>query len=546
VGGLLLILDKIDGIILKDMIISAANNLENYKNVVNELNVFPVPDGDTGTNMSLTLSAAAREIKQKNDTSVSVIADILASASLRGARGNSGVILSQLFRGFSKELKGYSTVDAVAFAKALKSGVDTAYRAVMKPTEGTILTVARESARCAVEVSENFDNIVYVLEQTIKQANDTLQKTPDMLPALKQAGVVDAGGKGLVFIMEGALHVLKYGKIIEKSEYQAETEKQQEKKEHVEVDGNIEFSYCTEFLINKSSADIDINKYKEVLQKLGDSMLVIDDEQIIKTHIHTNNPGIVIEEALKLGWLTSIKIDNMKEQHQHIIAPKESQAENKKYGFIAVAIGDGIVRVLKDMGVDEVIEGGQTMNPSTDDILNAVNKLNADTIYVLPNNKNIILAAEQSKTLTDKNLIVVPTKSIPQGIACMLAFNPSDEADKNLENMISALESVKTGQITYAVRDSKFEDKEIKEGNILGMIDGKISIVGDDIQTTCNELLELMVDEDSSVITIFYGADTDMEEAQKLAEYAEEKFPDCDIELHNGGQPLYYYLISVE
>lgn len=541
-----MIITELNGIILKDMIISAANHLENNQKTVNELNVFPVPDGDTGTNMSLTLSAASKEVKQYDNESISFIADILASASLRAARGNSGVILSQLFRGFAKELKGYDVINATIFAKALKTGVDTAYRAVMKPTEGTILTVARESARRAMAVSENTDNIIEVLEQAMKQANETLQKTPDMLPTLKQAGVVDAGGKGLIFIMEGALNVLITGQGIQRRV--AVSEQEQESFSHgpAKADGNIQFSYCTEFIINKHHKQVDVNQYKNIIKTQGDSMLVIDDDDIIKTHIHTNNPGIVIQEALKLGWLTNIKIDNMKEQHNHLIAPKKEDVPKKKYAFIAVANGDGMVKILKDLGVDEVIQGGQTMNPSTDSILNAVNQLNAEFIFILPNNKNIILAAEQAKHLTDKNIVVVPTKSVVQGIASMVVFNPDEDSEENFNNMMEVLENVKTGQVTYAVRDTKYEDKEIKEGDILGLVDNQIVNTGNNVNDTCKELLDFMIDENSSMITIYYGADVSHQDAEEIAAYAKEHFEDCEVELYDGGQPLYYYTISVE
>ncbi|WHH59887.1 DAK2 domain-containing protein [Petroclostridium sp. X23] len=539
----MLILKHIDGKTLKRMIVSAANNLENNKKAVDELNVFPVPDGDTGTNMSLTLLTASKEVKQKDDNNVSVIADVLASASLRGARGNSGVILSQLFRGFAKELKDRGSMDAKAFAFAMQAGVDTAYKAVMKPTEGTILTVAREGAKRAIEASEKNDDIIEVFEAAIAHANHILDQTPEMLPVLKKAGVVDAGGKGLIVILEGALYALKTENEIEQSENQSVIVEQ---KSNAAVLEDIQFAYCTEFLIQKKDGTLGGDLLKSKIECLGDSMLVIDDEDVIKVHIHTNNPGTVIEESLKLGELVNIKIDNMKEQHRHNVSYGQEKIENKPYGFITVAMGEGLKNIFVDLGIDKVIEGGQTMNPSTEDILKAIDEVHADHIFILPNNKNIILAAEQAKTLTDKNIIVVPSKSIPQGIAAMLAFNMEADAQKNSQDMAAALESVKTGQVTYAVRNSSFDDQEIIQGDILGIQDGKIEIAGKNVSEVSCQLLHLLVDEESSVISIFYGDDIDEDQVQELSEYAEEQFPDCDVEVHNGGQPLYYYVISVE
>lgn len=547
-------LQQIDGIILKRMILSAANHLEENKNMVDALNVFPVPDGDTGTNMSLTLQNAAKEVNLINDSSISVIADTLASASLRGARGNSGVILSQLCRGFSKELKGYATINTVTLAAALKAGVDTAYRAVMKPTEGTILTVAREAAEKASFLSENNKNMIEVVEKTLEYAKTVLEQTTDMLPALKQANVVDAGGKGLVLIMEGALHALQSNReiLLSMPVKGSETPKRQTPV----TDLNIQYTYCTEFIINKRTASVDAARYKKLLESNGDSLMVIDDERIIKTHIHTNNPGLVIQEALKLGELVNIKIDNMKDQHRSTVIQEQNvdkakaeagaDIKKKKYGFISVAVGDGIINVLKDMGVDEIIQGGQTMNPSTEDILQAVENLQAEHIIILPNNKNIILAAEQAKTLSTEDITVLPTKSIPQGLACMVAFKPSADLETNRQNMIQSLENVKTGQITYAVRNTVVDDSEIREGDILGLIDGKIVRNGKDIDKVLHELLEDLVNEESSIITIFYGQDVDAQKADELHHYIEEHFPDCDVEIHDGGQPLYYYTIAVE
>ena len=546
---------QIDGNLLKKMIVSSANHLSNHKKQVDELNVFPVPDGDTGTNMSLTLQAAAVEAEKKEqDTSVVEIADILASASLRGARGNSGVILSQLFRGFTKTVKKYGFIDAKVFAKALKAGADTAYKAVMKPTEGTILTVAREGAKEAVEISEKTDNIIEILEVSLMHAKAVLDRTPEMLPVLKQAGVVDAGGKGLVIILEGVLHALKNDDIITKQQKEETADISPQKQRQTEGK-DITFGYCTEFLIEKgieaaNRADI-VKQFKTRIDRLGDSMLVIDDEDIVKVHVHTNHPGIVMEEALKIGQLINIKIDNMRQQHEHLMEGKPEsrplrEEKEKEYGFIAVAVGEGILSVFEDLGVDKVIEGGQTMNPSTDDILNAVERVHAKNVFVFPNNKNIILAAEQAKALSSKNVIVVPTKNIPQGISCMIAFDGEASPQQNHNNMLEAMSVVVTGSVTYAVRDCMMQEKEIKEGDILGIKEGEIYTAGKNVEQVCKELIDGLVQEDSTIVTVFYGKDTDEQAATALSEYIERKYPDCDVEMYNGGQPLYYYIISVE
>ena len=547
---------QIDGNLLKKMIISSANHLENNKKMVDALNVFPVPDGDTGTNMSLTLRAAAVEVdKKEKAASVIEIADILASASLRGARGNSGVILSQLFRGFTKMVKKHGYIDGSVFAKALKGGADTAYKAVMKPTEGTILTVAREVAKKALEMSQKTDDIIEILEVSLVHANAVLDKTPEMLTVLKQAGVVDAGGKGLVIILEGALYALKNDEGISKMKNEKMEDKRLPKQQHTTSNQEIVFGYCTEFLIEKSKdttnrVDI-VNQFKSRIDRLGDSMLVIDDDDVVKVHVHTNHPGIVIEEALKIGQLINIKIDNMREQHEHIIEDQSQstpvkEENEKEYGFIAVAVGDGIVSVLEDLGIDKVIEGGQTMNPSTDDILNAIKSIHAKNVFVFPNNKNIILAAEQAKALADKNVLVVPTKNIPQGISSMIAFDGSASPEQNYENMLAAISVLTTGSVTYAVRDFAMEDKEIKQGDILGIREGEIYTAGKSVEQACKQLIDGLIEEDSEIVTIFYGQDIDEQTANALSEYIESKYPDCDIEVHNGGQPLYYYIISVE
>ncbi|NLY43905.1 MAG: DAK2 domain-containing protein [Clostridiaceae bacterium] len=529
---------------LKRMVISAANHLENNKKKVDALNVFPVPDGDTGTNMSLTLLTASNELKTVDDDSVSAIAEKLAAASLRGARGNSGVILSQLFRGFAKGLRGYDRVNATVFAQALKSAADTAYKAVMKPTEGTILTVAREGAKAAVAASQTEDNITEVFKRSLNHAKVILEKTPDMLHVLKQAGVVDAGGSGLIYILEGALKVLEEDMEVELSIERSYDDIDNSAKGIMAED--IRYTYCTEFLILKKSPSVAGSYFKDIIRTYGDSLLVIDDENVIKVHIHTNNPGIVIQEGIKLGELTSIKIDNMKEQHNNLLLQNEQTIKNKEYGFITVAVGEGIVELFKDLGADRVIEGGQTMNPSTNDILTAVEQVHANHIFVLPSNKNIIPAAEQVKYLTDKHVIVIPSKSIPQSIAAMLAFNPEAKVEENEIKMTEALANVKTGQVTYAVRDSIVEGTQIRQGDILGMEDGHIAVIGKDMVEVCQELIDRLIDEDSSIVTIFYGKDTEEQKARQLSDYIEEKFPDCEVEIHNGGQPLYYYILAVE
>jgi DAK2 domain fusion protein YloV len=541
----------IDGQLLKEMLLNAAYELENNKAMVNALNVFPVPDGDTGTNMSATIMSAANEIKNVKDVNIQSIADAAAMGSLMGARGNSGVILSQLLRGFSKYLKNKKTITTKDFALALQEGVNTAYRAVMKPTEGTILTVARESAEKAVKLSKSEDDFLNFMKGVYEHASFTLNRTPEMLPVLKQAGVVDAGGKGLLCIYHGILKRLQ-GEIIslgvestpiETAPHQAQSGIDKE---------DIKFGYCTEFFIKTKGGDPD--KFKEKILKYGDSIVVVGTEELIKVHIHTNNPGAVLEEAIKLGELSKIKIDNMREQHRNLTEgaleeeksqPQTSQ-EEKEYGIVTVAMGDGITNIFKDLGVDIVIEGGQTMNPSTHDILNAINSVNAKNVFVLPNNKNIIMAAEQARDISDKNVIVIGTKSIPQGVTAVISFNPDLTPEENVSNMNKAIERVKTGQVTYAVRNTVFNDVEIKEGNILGIYNGKLIKAGEDTNEVTKELLDSMIDENSELITVFYGNDIKEEDTVYIQDYISKKYPQCDVSFNYGGQPLYYYIISVE
>lgn len=549
-------IQHLDGSKLMSMIISGANNLENNKLSVNALNVFPVPDGDTGTNMSLTMQSAVKEIRGAKNNEIRTIAEAAANGSLMGARGNSGVILSQIFRGFAKALKNESIINTKVLAMALMEGSNTAYKAIMKPTEGTILTVIRETGEYAVEISENYSDPVTMMEEILKKSNEVLKKTPEMLPVLKNAGVVDAGGKGLICILEGMYHFLKNGSIVEltaDSEIETPVEAQEG---HFFRAEDITFGYCTEFFIR--GKNIDQERFKNEIAVLGDSMVVVGEEELVKVHIHTNNPGKVLEIALSKGELSKIKIDNMREQHRELLVKEEDYKEEEKgeeqpsnkavekYGSIVVAMGEGIADIFRDMGANEIIEGGQTMNPSTEDILKSVNRINAERIVIFPNNSNIILAANQAKSLSEKNVVVAPTKTIPQGIAALMTLDFEKSIEENMKKIEKAIASVKTGLVTFAVRDSVYDGINIEEGNILGMVEGKIKDVGKDvIEVSCNILNE-MVDEDSSLISIYYGSDTTEEEALKLADEFGERYKDCEIELHYGGQPLYYYILSVE
>jgi len=546
---------NIDGMQLKNMIISGANNLENNKGPINSLNVFPVPDGDTGTNMSLTMQSAVREIEAARDNEVHTVADAASNGSLMGARGNSGVILSQIWRGFAKALKNQSSVDSKALANALMEGSNTAYKAIMKPTEGTILTVIRETGEHAVKVSGNFDDIVLFMEEIIEKANAVLQKTPEMLPVLKNAGVVDAGGKGLICIFEGMYQTLKTGRVLELKQALDLENDDREKVKQIFKAEEITFGYCTEFFIK--GRQVNLEKYRNEISELGDSLVVVGDENLLKVHIHTNNPGKVLELAIAYGELSKVKIDNMREQHRELLfeekeykATREADAEaNKpveKYGAVAVAMGEGISDIFTDLGVSEIIEGGQTMNPSTEDILNSVRKVNAETVFIFPNNSNIILAANQARTLAEKNVVVVPTKTIPQGISAVMVLDNDKSIEENTKKMEKAIASVKSAQLTYAVRNSTYDGINIEEGNILGMVEGKIKGVGKDILEVSRKVLEDMIDDEASLISIYYGSDVTEEEAQELAEEIGNMYNDCEIELHFGGQPIYYYIISVE
>ena len=544
----------ISGNLLRDAIISAANTIANQKQKVDELNVFPVPDGDTGTNMSMTIGAAVRELELLSDPTVGETAKTTASALLRGARGNSGVILSLLFRGFSSGLKGKEEADGVALADALTQGVEAAYKAVMKPTEGTILTVAREAAEKGRETALTTNDPLEVFSAIVAQAEETLERTPEMLPVLKKAGVVDAGGKGFVVIFSAMLDVFRGGAVVRS---EAAAPKKAVKRTAVaEAEGDIQFAYCTEFIVMKKKDAGDPLKLRAFLESIGDCVVVVDDEEIVKVHVHSNHPGLAIEEGLKLGMLTSMKIENMKEQHsaQVLQAEQEEQDDTYQpvdpetpYGFVAVAAGAGVQSLFEDLGVTQVVTGGQTMNPSTDDILKAIHATPAETVFVLPNNKNIIMAAEQAVRLADRRVCVLPSRTIPQGISAMLAFDPEQDFSENRMAMTRALDTVQTGQITFAARDSDFDGHNIRAGEILAMDNGKLAFLEKDLQKALLKLTRSMVKKDASFVTVIYGADVSEEQAAAAYELLRAKINDSiEINLINGGQPVYYYIVSVE
>ena len=544
----------ISGNLLRDAIISAANTIANQKQKVDELNVFPVPDGDTGTNMSMTIGAAVRELELLSDPTVGETAKTTASALLRGARGNSGVILSLLFRGFSSGLKGKEEADGVALADELTQGVEAAYKAVMKPTEGAILTVAREAAEKGRETALTTNDPLEVFSAIVAQAEETLERTPEMLPVLKKAGVVDAGGKGFVVIFSAMLDVFRGGTVVRS---EAAAPKKAVKRTAVaEAEGDIQFAYCTEFIVMKKKDAGDPLKLRAFLESIGDCVVVVDDEEIVKVHVHSNHPGLAIEEGLKLGMLTSMKIENMKEQHsaQVLQAEQEEQDDTYQpvdpetpYGFVAVAAGAGVQSLFEDLGVTQVVTGGQTMNPSTDDILKAIHATPAETVFVLPNNKNIIMAAEQAVRLADRRVCVLPSRTIPQDISAMLAFDPEQDFSENRMAMTRALDTVQTGQITFAARDSDFDGHNIRAGEILAMDNGKLAFLEKDLQKALLKLTRSMVKKDASFVTVIYGADVSEEQAAAAYELLRAKINDSiEINLINGGQPVYYYIVSVE
>lgn len=555
---------KLDGKLFAQMIVSGANNLYNNKSLVDELNVFPVPDGDTGTNMSLTMTAMSAELASKDDTSLTKIADAMSFSTLRGARGNSGVILSQFFRGISKNLKGKDECTAAEIAEALKAGSDAAYKAVMKPTEGTILTVAREAATGAQMAANDSEEIKDIFAAAVERGNKALAYTPEQLPALKKAGVVDAGGQGWMYVLEGALYFLQNNKIMERQG--GEVQKIAKKTPQAALnDEEIKFKYCTEFIIEKYESGASVENFRKAISPKGDCMLVIDDDDVVKVHIHTNHPGFVLEEAVKLGEMINMKIDNMKHQHETIIeAPKpeatvavvnkkekskDKEKELKTFGFAAVCAGKGFSAILKDLGVDVVIEGGQTMNPSTEDILKAIKRVKAKTVYVFPNNKNIIMAAQQAEALTeDKKVIVIPTVNAPQCITAMIDFNMTKSAEDNEKAMNKAIGKVQAAQITYAVRDTEVDDLEIHKDDILGIVGSDIKIVGNNPEKVTADVIDTMVDEDTEIVTLYYGKGVKKAKAEALAAQIEEKYEEDEVEVivKSGGQPVYYYVIGVE
>ena len=550
----------VDAKMLCKAFLAGAQRIEAKKEYINELNVFPVPDGDTGTNMSLTIMAAAKEVSQMADPAMKELAKAISSGSLRGARGNSGVILSQLLRGFCKVVGEHKEITVPVAVEAFQRAVETAYKAVMKPKEGTILTVAKGGAERAAQLLEETDDVLYFMDEVIKYMDEVLAYTPELLPVLKEAGVVDSGGQGLMEIMKGAYDAL-CGKEVKIDIPIAPVVKKPTGAASEDIStADIKFGYCTEFIImleKEYTMDTEL-EFKAYLESLGDSIVVVSDDDIVKVHVHTNDPGLAIQKALTYGSLTRMKIDNMREEHnERVISsgevaqvaeePAKPAEPRKAEGFVAVSIGAGMNEIFLGLGVDSIIEGGQTMNPSTDDVLNAIEQVNADTVYVLPNNKNIILAAEQAKTLTeDKNVVVIPSKTVPQGIAALINFAYDKTPEENAELMTTEMKKVKTGQVTYAVRDTSIDGMEIKQGNIMGLDDSTIRAVGDSVEDTAYELLVNMIDEDSELITLYYGEETSEEEAESFASRVAESYPDVEVEVHSGNQPIYYYVISVE
>lgn len=557
----------VDAKMLCKAFLAGAQRIEAKKEYINELNVFPVPDGDTGTNMTLTIMSAAKEVSQMEAPAMKELAKAISSGSLRGARGNSGVILSQLLRGFCKVVGEHKVITVPVATEAFQRAVETAYKAVMKPKEGTILTVAKGGAERAAQLVEETDDVLYFMEEVIKYMDEVLAYTPELLPVLKEAGVVDSGGQGLMEIMKGAYDAL-CGKEVE---FDIPVEKPVVKKvagaasDDIST-ADIKFGYCTEFIImleKEYNMDTEL-EFKAYLESLGDSIVVVSDDDIVKVHVHTNDPGLAIQKALTYGSLTKMKIDNMREEHNErvisgseaaAVAPAQVPAKEvkkpaeprKKEGFVAVSIGAGMNEIFLGLGVDSIIEGGQTMNPSTEDVLTAIENVNADTVYVLPNNKNIILAAEQAKTLTeDKNVVVIPSKTVPQGIAALINFAYDKSPEENAELMTTEMKKVKTGQVTYAVRDTSIDGMEIKQGNIMGLDDSTIRAVGDSVEDTAYELLVNMIEDDSELITLYHGEETSEEEAESLASRITESYPEVEVEVHSGNQPIYYYVISVE
>ena len=565
--------NTIDAGLLAKMFLAGAKNLEVKKEWINELNVFPVPDGDTGTNMTLTIMSAVKEVNSLTEVNMYNLSKAISSGSLRGARGNSGVILSQLLRGFTKKIRDYQELNAEILAEAMEKAVETAYKAVMKPKEGTILTVAKGAAEKAAELAPESEDLNAFIEDVLAHAEYglgpfapeyVLSQTPEMLPVLKEAGVVDSGGQGLLTVLQGAYDAF-LGKEIDLN-FEMPEAKTEFVRPSKETEKEIKFGYCTEFIIMLENPlpDEEVYAFKDFLNGIGDSIVLVADDELVKVHVHTNDPGKAISKALTYGQLTRMKIDNMREEHQERliknaekIAAQQAEEDKKRKeaakqppkenGFIAVSIGEGIKEIFQGLGVDYLIEGGQTMNPSTEDMLTAIEKVNAKNIFILPNNKNIILAANQAKAMTeDKNIIVVPTKTVPQGITAMISYVPEKSAEENEEAMTEGIQMVKTGQVTYAVRDTHIDEKEIHQGDIMGLGDHGLLAVGQDILTVAEETIRAMVDEDSELISIYYGEDMSEEDAESLGEKIEQAYPDCDVEVNYGGQPIYYCVVSVE
>lgn len=554
-------LNTVDASLLKRMFLTGAKNLEAQKEVINELNVFPVPDGDTGTNMTLTIMSAVKEISQMPDASMQSVSKAISSGSLKGARGNSGVILSQLFRGFCKSIKGYEELNVQLAAEAFDKAVDTAYKAVMKPKEGTILTVARAGAEAAAEIADYTEDVEEFLDKVIDRMQIALDNTPELLPVLKEAGVVDSGGTGLLAVMRGARLGLS-GEDIDPEALIKETGDSSAKKsggarsDEIST-ADIKFGYCTEFIIllEKDFTVKEETDFKTFLGSIGDSIVCVADDGVVKVHVHTNDPGLAIQKALTYGQLSRMKIDNMREEHRELVvekaeekaAPKAPAAPAKEMGFIAVSVGEGMNEIFRGLGVDYVIEGGQTMNPSTEDMLKAIDQVNAKNIFILPNNGNVILAATQAKALTEgKNIIVIPSKTAPQGISAMVGFLADSDVETNEQMMTEALGAVKSGEITYAVRDTTYEGLEISSGDIMGIADEGILTVGSEVSDVTVQLADKLIDDESGLVSIYYGADATEKDAEEIASRIAEQHPDVDVEVHFGGQPVYYYLLSVE
>lgn len=546
---------KIDGSMLKEMFSSGAALLTQNRESVDALNVFPVPDGDTGTNMTQTITSAIREMNAKRYTSVADVADAVARGALKGARGNSGVILSQILRGFARALSGHEEIDCALLAAMMREGANTAYKAVMKPKEGTILTVARVIADEVEKVAGQYEDVAALFKTILVSGDAILRRTPELLPVLKQAGVVDSGGMGLMVVYRGMYAALT-GEPVEADVVQGKGESSLpgEFVDDHEALGEIKFGYCTEFIVSHPRPEMregDVVRLRKRLERIGDCVLVISDLSVVKVHVHTNDPGKAIQYALELGELDAIKIDNMFEEAREREAKKAEaeaakQAEPKEYGIVAVALGEGLANIFRDLNVDQIVDGGQTMNPSIQDLAEAADATGAKNVIILPNNTNIILAAQQASELTERNVVVLPTKSVPMGISAALAFNPDASVEENERAMTEAANSVHTASITYAVRDTNYDSREIHSGDIMGMLDNKLEILGHSAEDVAVECAEKMVHEDSSLITVYYGSDVSEERARELGDVLEEKYPDCDVEVQNGGQPLYYYLVAVE